>query len=97
MRSTYYCRIMSALQEGVGRRVGEQMERVWALAKPLFLRARYMTPAHWWDAINAFFMLLERLQQERMPALLSKKLAEMEGCICEAGVRCWAVKGVGRR
>lgn len=56
---------------------------MWALAKPLFLRARYMTPAHWWDAINAFFMLLERLQQERLPALLAKRLTDIDSYIGE--------------
>jgi hypothetical protein len=41
--------LLLLLQEGVGRRIGEQSEHHWSRAKPWFLLARYMTFAHWWD------------------------------------------------
>ena len=56
---------------GVGRRVGEQMEHLWSRGKPLFLVARYMTPAHWWDSMNALLELLTTLLQHELPKLLS--------------------------
>ena len=69
------------VQEGVGRRVGEQAEQYWAKTKPLALLARYMTHAHWWDSFNALAALLVYLQQRSQPILLRKKLEAIPGTI----------------
>jgi hypothetical protein len=62
--------LLLLLQEGVGRRIGEQSEHHWSRAKPWFLLARYMTFAHWWDGYNAVCALLSELMQQELPGLL---------------------------
>ncbi|KAL4443341.1 hypothetical protein ABPG75_011078 [Micractinium tetrahymenae] len=70
-------------QERAGRHAGgEQMEWIWARGKPLFLLARYMTPARWWDTINAFLAFLTQLQAE-LPGVLEKRLAGIDKTIGE--------------
>ena len=77
------------MQEGVGRQVGEQMEHLWSRGKPLFLVARYMTPAHWWDSMNALLELLTTLLQHELPKLLSSKLEDICKSIRECGRNSW--------
>ena len=62
------------MQEGVGRRVGEQSEHFWSRVKPFSLLARYMSRAHWWDGFNTLCALLVYRQQRDLPELLRKKL-----------------------
>jgi hypothetical protein len=69
------------VQEGVGRRVGEQAEWLWSRGKPLFLLTRYMTPARWWDTINAFLALLSQLLQSELPGVLAKRLSGIDATI----------------
>ncbi|KAL4422980.1 hypothetical protein ABPG75_009177, partial [Micractinium tetrahymenae] len=69
-------------QERAGRHAGgEQMEWIWARGKPLFLLARYMTPARWWDTINAFLAFLTRQLQAELPGVLEKRLAGIDKTI----------------
>lgn len=75
--------LLLLLQEGVGRRIGEQSEHHWSRAKPWFLLARYMTFAHWWDGYNAVCALLSELMQQELPGLLEKKLKNIDSCISE--------------
>ena len=69
------------LQEGVGRRVGEQSEQVWSRVKPFSLVARYMAPPRWWDGYNSLFALLGQLVQRDLPQLLEKKLKNIGNTI----------------
>lgn len=74
------------LQEGVGRRVGEQSEQVWSRVKPFSLVARYMAPPRWWDGYNSLFALLGQLVQRDLPQLLEKKLKNIGNTI--SALRC---------
>ena len=65
----------------MGRRVGEQAEWLWSRGKPLFLLTRYMTPARWWDTINAFLALLSQLLQSELPGVLAKRLSGIDATI----------------
>jgi hypothetical protein len=80
----------SCVQEGVGRRVGEQSEWVWSRGKPLFMLIRYMTHAHWWDAINSWLALLSKQLQHELPEVLQKRLKAIDACIGEAQQHKWA-------
>lgn len=51
------------VQDGVGRRVGEQTEALWSILKALSKIARYMTPAHWWDTYN---LAMEHISKRRL-------------------------------
>ena len=67
----------------MGRRVGEQPEHLWSFGKALFLRARYMTFAHWMDVMNMWLDLMTTLQQEALPHRLHKKLQAIRATISE--------------
>ena len=47
--------------------------------------ARYMTPAHYWDGMNALLALLARLQQDELPDLLETKAKNATALIGETG------------
>lgn len=66
--------------------MGEQTEHLWADCKPLFLLARYMTPAHWWDCINSVLALLTTLRQQGLPQVLKQKLDNIEKLIRESNL-----------
>lgn len=53
---------------------GEQMEQIWAELKALARSARYMAPAHWWDAFNSAILQMALLRQAALPTVLSKQL-----------------------
>lgn len=72
------------MQAGSGRHAGgEQMEWIWARGKPLFLLARYMAPARWWDTMNAFLAFLTRQLQVELPSVLHKRLGGIDKTIGE--------------
>ena len=84
-----------SMQEGAGRRIGEQTEQLWSLIKPFCKRARYMTKAHWYDAMNGAFWALTLRKQRPAPAVLQgrrkhndKQLGELREGVgaCAAGV-----------
>lgn len=77
------------LQEGVGRRVGEQSEWLWSRCKPVFMLTRYMSQARWWDTINSCLALLSKLLQHELPAVLEKRLKSIDTCIGEAWRCSW--------
>lgn len=54
--------------------MGEQPEHLWSFGKAVFLRARYMSAAHWVEVMNMWLDLMTTLQQEAMPYRLHKKL-----------------------
>lgn len=84
--STAACTYITAryVQEGVGRRAGAEMpEWIWSRGKPLFHLTRYMTPARWWDTINAFLAFLTKQLQQELPAVLEKRLKAIEESISE--------------
>ena len=64
------------LQEGAGRRIGEQTEQLWSLIKPFCKKARYMTKARWHDAFNAAFWALTLRKQGPAPAVLEGRLKQ---------------------
>ena len=63
-------------QEGAGRRIGEQTEQLWSLIKPFCKKARYMTKAHWHDALNAAFWMLTLRKQGPAPAVLEGRVKQ---------------------
>lgn len=65
--------VCNLVQDQAARRVGEQAEQFFSRIKPFSLVARYMTPAHWWDGMNALFRLLAQLLQRETPQLLKTK------------------------
>ncbi len=70
-------------QDGVGRRVGEQLEWLWSRLKPVFMLSRYMTRARWWDTINSALALLTKQLQQELPAVLEKRLSTIDNTIGE--------------
>jgi len=62
------------LQEGAGRRIGEQTEQLWSLIKPFCKIARYMTKAHWYDAFNSALWALTLRKQRTAPAMLEGRV-----------------------
>ncbi|MCX6043446.1 MAG: hypothetical protein NTV69_20235 [Caldilinea sp.] len=46
------------LQEGVGRRVGEQTEQFWSLIKAFAKIGRYLSWYRWWDGMNLLFWVI---------------------------------------
>ena len=92
---TWFLLPVRSLQEGAGRRIGEQTEQLWSLIKPFCKRARYMTKAHWYDAMNGAFWALTLRKQRPAPAVLQgrrkhndKQLGELREGVgaCAAGV-----------
>ena len=71
------------VQDGVGRRVGEQQEWLWSRGKPVFLLARYMSPARWWDTMNSFLAMLSKQLQHELPTVLDKRLKQIDESISE--------------
>lgn len=65
------------LQEGAGRRVGEQTEHLWSVTKPFTKRGRYATKAHWVDGLNNLLRRLSLRKQIDFPKLLEGKLKRL--------------------
>lgn len=61
----------------VGRKVGEQMEQFWADLKPIFALTRYMTWAHYCDALNLAMEGVMLGKQERFVELMVKRTASV--------------------
>ena len=51
-------------REGTGRRIGQQVEQLWAAMKSPAQLARYMTTAHWQEFVEAALLELEKHKQD---------------------------------
>lgn len=80
---------------GVGRRVGEMTEALWALLKPFTKLARYMTLARWHDGYNFALELLMRTKQSTFVTLLDSKRSKNASKLGERRAGCGAGRGAG--